>query len=295
MSGTETIDLRNAGLDTWPDAAILDALIDGQRRAVAAVATARDALADAAAAIVARLGQGGRIVYVGAGSSGTIAALDGIELLGTYGWPEERLALVLASGDRLAPLTGGEEDDVDTARTAIAALALGQADAVIAVAASGTTPYTLAAVEASRPSGALIVTMANNAGAPLLAAADIPILLDSGPEVIVGSTRMGAGTAQKAALNLLSTLIMIRLGHVYDGLMISLRADNRKLRGRAARTLRHITGASEDAATEALIAAGGSVKLAALLLRGVPAAEAEARLAAAGGNLRTALAEAATR
>jgi len=295
MSGTETIEARNAGLDTWPDAAILDALLDGQRRAVAAVTMARDALSVAATAIVARLGQGGRIVYVGAGSSGTIAALDGIELLGTYGWPEERLALVLASGDRLAPITGGEEDDAGAARAAIAALGLGQADAVIAVAASGTTPYTLAAVDAARPTGALVVAMANNAGAPLLAAADIPVLLDSGPEVIVGSTRMGAGTAQKAALNLLSTLVMIRLGHVHDGLMVSLRADNTKLRARAARTLHHITGASEEAATVALIEAGGSVKLAALRLRGVPPAEAEALLAAAGGNLRTALDEAATR
>ena len=124
MSGTETIDPRNAGLDMWPDEAILDALLDGQRRAVSAVEAARDALASAASAIAARLGTSGRIVYAGAGSSGIIAALDGIELLGTYGWPAERVALVLASGDRLAPLTGGEEDDEDAARSAIAALAL---------------------------------------------------------------------------------------------------------------------------------------------------------------------------
>jgi N-acetylmuramic acid 6-phosphate etherase len=294
MSGTETIDPRNAGLDMWPDEAILDALIDGQRRAVSAVETARDALAATASAIAARLGKHGRIVYAGAGSSGIIAALDGIELLGTYGWPVERVALVLASGDRLAPLTGGEEDDEEAARDAIAALRLTPHDVVIAVAASGATPYTVAAAVAAGAAGALTVGIASNAATPLLEAADIPVLLDSGPEVIVGSTRMGAGTAQKAALNLISTLTMIRLGHVYDGLMVSLRADNRKLRARAIRTLRHITGCTEEEAMAALDATGGSIKPAALMLRGVPRAEAERMLDAAGNDLRAALTRAAS-
>lgn len=295
MSGTETIDPRNAGLDMWPDEAILDALLDGQRRAVLAVETARDALASAAASIAARLGRTGRIVYAGAGSSGTIAALDGIELLGTYGWPEGRVAFVLASGDRLAPLTGGEEDDEAAARAAIASLRLTPSDAVIAVAASGTTPYTLAAIDAVRKTGALTIGIASNAGTPLLEQADIPVLLDSGPEVIVGSTRMGAGTAQKAALNLISTLTMIRLGHVYDGLMVNLRVDNRKLRARAIRTLRHITGCGEDEAAAALAKTGGALKPAALVLRGVTLAESAALLEAAGDNLRTALAQVAGR
>src|SRR5690606_39178420 len=133
-----------------------------------------------------------------------------------------------------------------------AALALDADDAVVAIAASGTTPYTLAAVAAARQAGALTVGIANNGGTPLLAAAEIPVLLDSGPEVIVGSTRMGAGTAQKAAVNLISTLTMIRLGHVYDGLMVNLRADNRKLHGRSVRMLRHITGAEDAAIAGAL-------------------------------------------
>lgn len=206
MSGTEAIDPRNAGLDMWPDETILDALLDGQRRAVSAVETARDALVSAASSIAARLGKTGRIVYAGAGSSGIIAAPDGIGLLGTYGWPAERIALVLASGDRFAPLTGDEEDDEDAARAAIAALRLNPSDVVIAVAASGATPYTVAAAAAARAATALTIGIASNAGAPLLDATDIPVLLDSGPEVIVGSTRMGAGTAQKAALNLISML-----------------------------------------------------------------------------------------
>ena len=295
MSSTETIDPRNAGLDTWGDEAILDALIDGQRRAVSAVEAAKVALAAAASAIAGRVAKTGRIVYAGAGSSGTLAALDGIELLGTYGWPEDRVAFVLASGDRLKPLTGGEEDDEDAARAAIAALRLRPEDAVIAVAASGTTPYTLAAVAAAGKAGAFTVGIASNAGTPLLQAVDVPILLDSGPEVIVGSTRMGAGTAQKAALNLISTLAMIRLGHVHDGLMVSLRADNMKLRARAIRTLRHITGCNEDEAAAALRQAGGSVKPAALILRGASLYEAERMLLDAGDNLRAALTRAGKR
>jgi N-acetylmuramic acid 6-phosphate etherase len=290
MSTTETIDQRNSGLDTWSDDRILDAMIDGQRRAVTALEAARPALSAAATAIAARIAKTGRIVYAGAGSSGVIAALDGIELLGTFGWPEERVAFVLASGDRLAPITGGEEDDGAAARAAMAALGLTPHDAVIAVAASGTTPFTLVAVDAATASGALTIGIANNAGAPLLKAVNIPVLLDSGPEVIVGSTRMGAGTAQKAALNLISTLAMIRLGHIYDGLMVSLRADNRKLRARAIRTLRHITGCSDEEAAEALRMCGGDVKPAALVLRGMKPGEAERTLGEAGGNLRTAFA-----
>jgi N-acetylmuramic acid 6-phosphate etherase len=292
MNGTETIDSASIGLDTRDDDAILAILVEGQARAIAALDAARPALAAAATALAARVAERGRIVYCGAGSSAVLAALDGMELLGTYGWPAERTAFVLACGDRLAPMTGGEEDDEDAARAAIAALRLGPDDVVIAVAASGTTPYTLAAVDAARPGGALTVGIANNAGAPLLAAVDIPVLLESGPEVIVGSTRMGAGTAQKAALNLISTLAMIRLGHVYDGLMVNLRADNRKLAGRSVRMLRHIAGASEADAGAALTRAGGSVKRAALLLRGLSPEAADAALAAAGGNLRTALAAA---
>jgi N-acetylmuramic acid 6-phosphate etherase len=296
MSGTETIDPRNIGLDTRDDDTILAALTEGQARAIAAVDRARPALAAAASALAGRVAERGRIVYCGAGSSAVLAALDGMELLGTYGWPAERTAFVLACGDRLAPMTGGEEDDEAAGRAAIDALVLGPDDVVVAVAASGTTPYTLAAVAAARPGGALTIGIANNAGTPLLAAVDIPVLLDSGPEIIVGSTRMGAGTAQKAALNLISTLAMIRLGHVYDGLMVNLRADNRKLAGRSARMLRHIVGAGEAEADAALARAGGSVKRAALLLRGLTPEAADKALAAAGGNLRTALAavEAAT-
>ena len=163
-------------------------------------------------------------------------------------------------------------------------------DAVIGVAASGTTRFTLAAISAARNAGALTIGLANNRDAPLLAEVDVPVFLDSGPEIIVGSTRMGAGTAQKAALGLISSLAMIRLGHIYDGLMVNLRIDNAKLRKRALTTLATITGAGEAEAEAALDRAGGKVKAAALLLRGLDLAEAERTLNAAHGNLRTALA-----
>jgi len=290
MSTTETISPLYAGLDSWDDTAILDAFLEGQERAVAAVKAARPALARAAQAIVGRLGEDSRIVFVGAGSSGIIAALDGMELTGTFGWPEERVVFVLASGERIAPLTGGGEDDAGLGRSRIAAIDIKPADVVIAVAASGSTPFTVAAVSAAAEKGALTIGLANNAEAPLFSLVDVPIFLDSGPEVIVGSTRMGAGTAQKIALGLISSLAMIRLGHVFDGLMVNLTVDNAKLRRRAIRMLVHLTGCEDDAAAAALDSCDGEVKAAVLVARGVAPGEARDRLSAAGGNLRSALA-----
>jgi N-acetylmuramic acid 6-phosphate etherase len=290
MSATETISPDHAGLDAWPAEDIFDTFVEGQRRAIAAVERARPALIDAAAALADRVRDDGRIVYAGAGSSGMIAALDGMELGGTFGWPDERVAFVLAEGDRLRPFSGGFEDDAGRARSVIAALHIGPADAMIAVAASGATPFTVAAVEAARARGALTIGIAANPDSPLLRASDIPVLIESGPEVIAGSTRMGAGTAQKAALNIISSLVMIRLGRVYDGLMVDLRADNAKLLRRAVATLRHIAGAGESEAEAALARAGGSVKRAALMLRGLTPEDAERLLDEAGGNLRMAFA-----
>lgn len=184
MPTTETISSRYRGLDAWDDDAILAALVEGQRRAVAAVEKARGAIAEAARAIVARLGDTGRLIYVGAGSSGLIAALDGMELAGTFGWPEARTVFVLASGTELKPeMPGGSEDDAARGSAEVARLAPTPADAVIAVAASGATPFTLAAIAAAHEAGALTVGLANNRDAPLLRRVDVPVLLDSGPEI----------------------------------------------------------------------------------------------------------------
>jgi len=291
MSGTEEFDPRYRGLDTWSDEEILAAFLDGQARAITALSPALPAIAAAARAIAARIGPQGRIVYTGAGSSGRQAALDGMELGATFGWPAERIAFVLAEGILLDPgAKGTDEDDSANAIASIQGLRLGASDCVIAVAASGTTPFTLAAAETAKAAGALIVAIANNAGAPLLRHADHAILLDTGPEVIAGSTRMNAGTAQKAALGLLSSLTMTRLGHIYDGLMVSMRADCTKLEARAARIVAEIAGCSPEDAAKALAAAGNRIKPAVLLASGATPAEAEALLSRAGGNLRVALA-----
>ena len=291
MTATEAVHPRSLGIDTWPDETVLDALLAGQKQAITAVGDALSALASAAEAIAARLRDGGRIIYLGAGSSGLLAALDGMELAGTFGWPEERTIFVLANGHTIAPgIPGGGEDDAERGRAEMVLHNPGPPDAVIAVTASGSTAYTLSAAAAARQAGALTVGIANNRDAPLLRQVEVPVFLDSGPEIIVGSTRLGAGTAQKAALGLLSSLVMIRLGHIYDGLMVNLRADNRKLKARAITTLVHITGATAGEADDALEKAHGQVKLAALILRGKTLDEAEESLATAEGNLRTALA-----
>ena len=291
MSTTETISQRYRGLDAWDDAAILAAFVEGQSRAVAAVDQAREAIASAARAIVARLGDSGRLIYVGAGTSGLLAALDGMELAGTFDWPEERTVFVLAQGAELKPgMTGGSEDDVPMAEAEIARLNLNPSDAVIAVAASGSTPFTLAAVAAARKAGALTVGLANNPDAPLLGQVDQPVLLDSGVEVIRGSTRMGAGTAQKAALSVLSSLVMIRLGRVHDGHMVDLRVDNAKLHQRAVTMLVDIAQVDEREASHALDACHGHIKQAALVAKGLAPEEAARVLNETQGNLRAAMA-----
>lgn len=290
MNGTEAFDPRYRGLDTWSDADILAAFLDGQARAIEAVRPALPSIAVAAQAIAARIEPSGRLVYAGAGTSGRQAALDGMELGATFSWPASRVAFVLAEGNTLDPgVKGTDEDDTTFAGAIVRDLGLCSADCVIAVAASGTTPFTLAAVEAAKAAGALVAGIANNAGTSLLRRSDHAILLDTGPETIAGSTRMNAGTAQKAALGLLSSLIMTRLGHVHDGLMVSMRADCAKLEGRAARIVAEIAGCAPEVAAAALATGRGRIKPAVLIARGADAGDAEALLARAGGNLRVAL------
>jgi N-acetylmuramic acid 6-phosphate etherase len=291
MSKTERVSPRYRGLDAWPDEDVLEAFWEGQARAVAAVRPALPAIAAAARAIASRIEPDGRLVYAGAGSSGRQAALDGMELGATFGWPDERVLLLLAEGPVLEPgvARGGAEDDDQSGRTKVAELKLGASDVMIAVAASGTTRFTRAAAEEARRAGALVVALANNANAPLFEHADHAILLDSGVETISGSTRMNAGTAHKAVLGLLSSLVMTRLGHVYDGLMVSMRADNAKLRERALDIVAEITGCPREAAADALDASGGRIKAAALIASGAAPAQAEQLLGEARGNLRIAL------
>ncbi len=287
VPATEGFDPRMEALDSWGAPAILDVLWEGQMSAVAALRPALPALAAAAEAAAARLAGRGRLVYAGAGTSGRLGVQDGAELTPTFGWPAERLVLLLAGGE--AALLGAVEDAEDDRAAALAAIeahGVGAGDVVVAVAASGGTPYTVACAEAARARGALVVGIANVAGSALLRASEHAVLVETGAEAVAGSTRMKAGTAQKAALTMLSTLLMVRLGRVWRGRMVDMQARNEKLRRRAVRMLRDLSGAEEDEAARALGEAGGKVKVAVLVLRGMEAAAAEAALAAAGGRLR---------
>lgn len=288
---TELISARYSGLDLWPTGDAVQAMLEGQLAAAAAVQSQAAAIADAADAAAARLREGtGRLVYIGAGTSGRLAVQDGVELGPTYDWGEERTLFLLAGGmDAMLTSVEGAEDDGNAADKAIRSAGLTSADVAIGVAASGRTPYTVAAIRAAAATGALTVGIASNADTPLLGESAHPILLDTGPEVVAGSTRMKAGTAQKIALNLLSTAIMLRLDRVHDGLMVDMRLSNRKLRARAAAMVGEITGVDAASAEAALERAGGRIKPAALIALGAAPDRAEQALTTTGGNLRDAL------
>ncbi len=280
---------RYRDADTWPTEEGLAAMLENQLGALTAVRAALPALAAAVSAAAGRLGADGRLVYVGAGASARLAVQDGVELHPTFGWPHERVAYLIAGGEgALVRSVEGAEDDAAAGQAEAVALRLGPADVVVSVAASGSTRYTRAVQAAARAAGALTVALANNPGAPLLAEAEHPVLLETGPEFLAGSTRMTAGTAQKIALNLFSTRLMTELGRVYRGLMVHVVASNAKLVDRAHRIVAALTGADPAAAARAYDAAGGDIPLAVLLLDGLDRAAAQARLAAAGGNLRVA-------
>jgi len=289
---TERPSPRYSGIDVWDPADILDAMIEGQLAAVAAVRAARPAMERAALAIEARLKEErGRLIYAGAGTSGRLAVQDGAELIPTFSWPRERLLLLMAGGmDALLKSIEGAEDEVEDARTLAQWHGIGPDDVLIAVAASGSTPFTVACLREAKRLGALTIGIANNRGTPLLEEADHPIWLDTGTEPIAGSTRMKAGTAQRVALTVLSSVVMILLGRVYEGLMVDLQAVNEKLVRRSENILLRLTGHSSEVVREALRKANGDLKLAALLLHGADMNEAAGILRQSGGQLRIALA-----
>ena len=291
VPATEAVSERYRDLDAWPSATAVQVMWEAQMDAVAAVRGALPAIAAAADAAAARLRGPGRLVYCGAGTSGRIGVQDGAELPPTFDWPEHRLVLLMAGGNvAFTRAIENAEDDRDAGRDAIAQHAVGSADVVIGIAASGSTPFTVAAVSAAAAAGALTIGVANSEGGALLSIAAHPILVQTGAEVIAGSTRMKAGTAQKVVLNLFSSLLMVRMGRVHQGLMVDMLARNAKLRERAVRMLRRLTEAEEGAARDALAIAGGSVKLAVLVLRGLTRDAAAALVDANGGSLRAALA-----
>lgn len=289
---TEHADPRYRALDNWDSLTALRAIWESQIAAIASIAPALPALADLVEAALPRLRAGGRLVYAGAGTSIRIAVQDGTELGPTFNWREDRTHYLIAGGPAALSLgIEGAEDNADDARAQVAAAGIGPRDVVIGIAASGRTPFTIAAIEAAREAGALTVGISCNPGAALLKAAEHAVVAETGAEVVAGSTRMKAGTAQKVILNMISTQIMVRLGHVHDGLMVDMRPLNNKLRGRARDMVCQIARVTPEAAIAALEATGWRVKPAVLVARGTSPAQAEEALAAAGGILRQAIAD----
>ncbi|MDB5613805.1 MAG: N-acetylmuramic acid 6-phosphate etherase [Devosia sp.] len=292
MSATQTEMIHRSakGFDTKPAEEALAILAVAQAEAALAVQTAVPAIAEAAKLAAAAWDAGGRLIYAAAGSSGLMALADALELPGTYGIAPDRIKVLLAGGmAMLSEMRGGPEDDGDAARAEIAALQVGPNDCVIALTASGYTPYPLAAVEAARAAGAKTVGISNNRGAALFGLVDVALCLPTPPEVIAGSTRMGAGTAQKIALNMLSTMMAVHLGHVHDGYMVNVVADNLKLQGRAKGIVMAVSGVGENEAGAALDQAGGGVKLAVLIAAGADLGLAQGLLVEHRGHLRPAL------
>lgn len=287
---TEHSSPRYSSIDAWQAEEIAEAIVEGQFVAVAAVQAARKEIAAAVIAMHARLQGEGRLIYVGAGTSGRLAVQDGAELAPTFGWPEERLVLLLAGGEKaLLRSVEGAEDDAEEGMRLINEHEVNAQDVLIAIAASGTTRFTVACLREAKLRGALTLGIANNRTSPILEEADHPIFLDTGSEPIAGSTRLKAGTAQKVALNTLSTSLMILLGKVYRGLMVDVRAVNEKLVKRSEDILIQLTGRNREDARDALSSANGSVKVAVLLLNGCDLESATQLLTNTNGELGTAL------
>jgi N-acetylmuramic acid 6-phosphate etherase len=287
---TERSSPRYSSIDVWHAEDIAESIIESQFAAVAAAQAARKEIAAAAVAMHARLQSQGRLIYVGAGTSGRLAVQDGAELMPTFGWPEERLVLLVAGGEKaLLRSVEGVEDDAEEGVRLINHHEVNAHDVLIAVAASGTTRFTMACLREAKLRGALTLGIANNETSPILEQADHPIFLDTGPEPIAGSTRLKAGTAQKVTLNALSTSLMILFGKVYRGLMVDVRALNEKLVKRSEDILTELTGQNRDDARDALSRANGSVKLAVLLLNGCDLESAKQLLSDTKGQLATAL------
>jgi len=288
---TEQRHSASSTLDSMPPEAALTAMCDGQIAAAYAVRAAIPQIAEAAETIARCLRAGGRLIYAGAGSSGLMALADGLEIPVTFGVPREQIVIRLSEGvETIADFATETEDDSQRGQNDMHALGITEKDCLIALSASGTTPYAVAALRAAKESGAATIAIANNPGAPLLDLADTAIHLDTPPEIVAGSTRLGAATAQKIALNMISTQVGIHLGHVHDGYMVNMRATNIKLRERARRMVSAITGCDEQTAADSFARSEGSTKIAVLLASGADSPEtARAMLQQSGDVLRHAL------
>jgi len=289
--GTEQANLATAGLDTRNARQIAEIINAEDAHVAFAVARALSGIARAIDAIAQALSSGGRLIYVGAGTSGRIAALDAAECPPTFNTDPEMVQFIMSGGERaLGRAAEASEDWPALGRRDIAKRQPGKLDVVVGVSASGRTPYTVAALRYARSQGATTVAVTNNHGSWLERVADMAVVAEVGPEVVAGSTRMKAGTAQKLILNMLSTGAMARLGYVYGNLMVNVHVKNKKLWERGVTILEEAAGIKRAAADRALKAAGRSVPVALVMLKaGVGKAEARRRLKAARGNVRQAI------
>ena len=293
MLNTESPNALHPDLDRYDSETLVRSFADDQLNAVAAVQAAAPAIARAVELAVPRIRAGGRLLYLGAGTSGRLGLLDSVELLPTFSWPSSRAVARLAGGEQaMFVAVEGAEDDLPQGAADLRGLQPTPNDVVILIAASGGTPYVMGALREAKQLGCLTIGLANNPGAPVASEAEVGILLDTGAEIISGSTRLKAGTAQKIALNTLSSAIMVRLNKVYGNLMVDVKATNAKLRRRSVQLAMRGSGKAEAEAAAAVEAAGGSVKQAILMLRaGLDAETARRKLDAVDGSLRAALGE----
>jgi N-acetylmuramic acid 6-phosphate etherase len=286
---TERRNPRTQQVDLAEPIGIVD-LMNAEDRSVSdAVATQRERIAEAIATVEATFRAGGRLFYVGAGTSGRLGVLDASECPPTFGTPPEMVQGIIAGGaPALTTSQEGAEDNLDQARLDLAARGVRATDFVVGIAASGTTPYVRVALEYARSVGAgTAIVACSPPPADTLAAVDIPIVAITGPEVVTGSTRLKAGTATKMILNMITTGAMIRLGKTYGNLMIDLRATNAKLVDRSERIVSEVSAVSREQARALLERAGGSVKLAVVMhALGIERDEAQQRLDASGGIVR---------
>ena len=291
LNPTESSNIQHADLDLYPIDKLVDTLVDDQLDAVNAVRASRGALTQAVTAAVPRIAAGGRLVYVGAGTSGRLGLLDSVELYPTFSWPRERALSVMAGGlAAVMEAAEGAEDNEAQGAADLMAHAPTPNDVVLAIAASGRTPYVLGALRKARAAGALTIGIANNPGSAIAGEAEIGITLDTGPEVISGSTRLKAGTSQKIALNSFSSALMVRLHKVYGNLMVDLRPTNAKLVQRAIALTVQASGAPAEVARQTLESCAFQVKVAIVALKlGVPVARAQALLADVDGDVRRAI------
>ncbi|MEO6835109.1 MAG: N-acetylmuramic acid 6-phosphate etherase [Candidatus Tumulicola sp.] len=290
LPSTETCNPLTAGLDLLGTPELVALLVGDQRAAADAVLTQAARLAEVADTIAARMERGGRLHYVGAGSSGRLGTLDAAEMPPTFGTPAGLVRAHLAGGpDALVAAVEGAEDDREAGEEAMRRY-VGSADAVVGISASGGAAFVVGAIERARGLGAYTVALVNVEASPLARAAELAIVLPTGPEVLTGSTRLKAGTAQKIALNTISTALMVRLGKVHGNLMVDVVASNRKLRDRALRLVCAVAGVDEAHARDLLARAGGRVKVAIVMeRRGVDAEAAQTLLARQRGSLRSLL------